>query len=191
MGSRLGGGSEAQSKALGAFAEALGIAFQIVDDVLNLRGFVDGLKTKGEDITAGKVPYPVAVAMSRLEKADRAELWEIVSSKPEDIEKLSSDPAAVRAFATAMGIRAKNDRIDASLIARFTDARGGMSSEIDARIEKLRETTNASRLPCAKLLTFLVVGICRCTKSLRDSGERSRALCLVRRALRSNWSGRS
>ncbi|CAB9510676.1 Heterodimeric geranylgeranyl pyrophosphate synthase large subunit [Seminavis robusta] len=95
MGSRLGGGSEAQSNGLAVFAEALGIAFQIVDDVLNLRGFVDGLKTKGEDITAGKVTYPVAVAMSRLKKEDRAKLWEYVSSKPEDIETIGKAVALI------------------------------------------------------------------------------------------------
>lgn len=88
MGCKLGGGSKHQSKGLSNYFEALGIAFQIVDDVLNLRGFLDGLKTRGEDITAGKVTYPVAKAMSRLEKADRAKLWEIVSSKPEDIETI-------------------------------------------------------------------------------------------------------
>lgn len=62
------------------------IISQIVDDVLNLRGFEGGLKTTGEDITAGKVTYPIAKAFSRLEKADRVKLWQIVSSKPEDLE---------------------------------------------------------------------------------------------------------
>ena len=84
MGATLGGGSPEQSKGLGDYFEALGIAFQIVDDSLNLKGFQDGLKSKGEDITAGKVTYPVAVAMSRLEKPQRKELWDIIKSKPED-----------------------------------------------------------------------------------------------------------
>ncbi|CAB9517706.1 Heterodimeric geranylgeranyl pyrophosphate synthase large subunit (Partial), partial [Seminavis robusta] len=95
IGAKLGGGSKAQSDALGDFFEALGIAFQIVDDVLNLRGFTDGLKTKGEDITAGKVTYPVAKAMCRLEKEDRAKLWEIVSSRPEDIETIGKAVALI------------------------------------------------------------------------------------------------
>lgn len=82
----LGGGSEVQVQGLGDYYEALGISFQIIDDTLNLRGFKDGLKTKGEDITAGKITYPVAKAMTRLEKADRARLWEIVSAKTTDLE---------------------------------------------------------------------------------------------------------
>ncbi|MEJ6695148.1 MAG: polyprenyl synthetase family protein [Chitinophagales bacterium] len=81
----LGGGSEIQVKGLGDYYEALGISFQIIDDTLNLRGFKDGLKTKGEDITSGKITYPVAKAMIRLDKLDRARLWEIVASKTDDV----------------------------------------------------------------------------------------------------------
>ncbi|CAB9506887.1 Heterodimeric geranylgeranyl pyrophosphate synthase large subunit [Seminavis robusta] len=95
MGCTLGGGSELQSKGLADYFEALGIAFQIVDDVLNLKGFRDGLKTMGEDITAGKVTYPIAKAMSRLEKEDRAKLWEIVSSRPEDTETIGEAVALI------------------------------------------------------------------------------------------------
>ncbi|MFT5828396.1 MAG: geranylgeranyl pyrophosphate synthase/predicted secreted hydrolase [Chitinophagales bacterium] len=85
VGVLLGSGSEVQIKALGDYYEALGISFQIIDDTLNLRGFKDGLKTKGEDITAGKITYPVAKAMTRLEKNDRARLWEIVKAKTDDL----------------------------------------------------------------------------------------------------------
>lgn len=95
MGCRLGGGSKKQSAALSSYYESLGIAFQIVDDVLNLKGFHDGLKTKGEDITAGKVTYPIAKAMGRLEKADRTRLWELVSSKPDDIETIGKAIALI------------------------------------------------------------------------------------------------
>lgn len=95
MGCKLGGGSKTQSKALSDYFEALGIAFQIVDDVLNLKGFRDGLKTKGEDITAGKVTYPIAKAMGRLEKQDRSKLWDLVSSKPEDIEIIGEAVALI------------------------------------------------------------------------------------------------
>lgn len=84
----LGGGTEIQIAGLGAYYEALGISFQIIDDTLNLRGFKDGLKTKGEDITAGKITYPVAKAMTRLEKTDRARLWEIVKSKTENLDEI-------------------------------------------------------------------------------------------------------
>merc|ERR1711968_41372 len=93
MGALAGGGSEAQIQAVGHYYESIGVAFQIMDDVLNLRGLYKGkadlddektlqrsesnsgntprkrrktLKTIGEDIMAGKVTIPIAKAMSIL-----------------------------------------------------------------------------------------------------------------------------
>ena len=78
----LGRGTREQADALSELFEAYGLAFQIIDDVLNLRGFNDNRKAHGEDITAGKVTAPVAKAMGRLSRQDRGELWAILSSKP-------------------------------------------------------------------------------------------------------------
>ena len=64
--------------------EAFGLAFQIIDDVLNLRGFDENRKNRGEDITEGKVTAPVAKAMGRLSREDRRDLWSILSGKPAD-----------------------------------------------------------------------------------------------------------
>lgn len=80
----VGGGTEEQADGLGHLFEAFGVAFQIIDDVLNLRGFEDNRKVHAEDITAGKITAPVAKAMGRLDRAGRARLWQIVSSKPAD-----------------------------------------------------------------------------------------------------------
>jgi geranylgeranyl pyrophosphate synthase len=84
MGAVVGGGTEAQIQAVGRYFDALGLAFQIVDDVLNLKGFKGDLKQKGEDISQGKVTLPVARALGRLDKDARIALWRDVSSKPED-----------------------------------------------------------------------------------------------------------
>jgi geranylgeranyl pyrophosphate synthase len=84
MGGIAGGGSRVQIEALGAYFDALGLAFQIVDDVLNLRGFKGELKTTGEDISHGKVTLPVARALGTLPLAERRALWATVSSKPTD-----------------------------------------------------------------------------------------------------------
>ncbi len=84
MGAVAGGGSEAQIEGVGRFFEGLGLAFQIIDDVLNLRGFSRGLKDVGEDITHGKVTLPVAKAIGRLPLAERTELWRMIASKPQD-----------------------------------------------------------------------------------------------------------
>ena len=89
IGALIGGASKEQIAGLGDYYEKLGISFQIIDDTLNLKGFKDNLKTKAEDITAGKITYPVAVAMAYLDKKDRKKLWDIVSSKTSDIGQLT------------------------------------------------------------------------------------------------------
>jgi geranylgeranyl pyrophosphate synthase/predicted secreted hydrolase len=90
MGGVAGGGSDAQIEELGAFFEAVGLAFQIVDDVLNLRGFQGDLKSRGEDIRHGKVTLPVAKAMSRLPLEGRRALWDAVRAKTSDAELVDS-----------------------------------------------------------------------------------------------------
>jgi geranylgeranyl pyrophosphate synthase len=89
IGAILGEGTEEQINALVNFFETLGVSFQVIDDVLNLKGFQDNLKTKAEDLTAGKITYPVAVAMAKMPKADRSKLWNIVRSKTDDIKMLN------------------------------------------------------------------------------------------------------
>jgi geranylgeranyl pyrophosphate synthase len=89
MGAIAGGGTDEQVEALGGFFEGLGLAFQIVDDVLNLRGFKGDLKSKGEDITQGKITLPVAKALSRLGLDERRALYEAVAKKPEDPKEVA------------------------------------------------------------------------------------------------------
>ncbi len=86
IGALLGDGTQEQIDGLGNYYEALGIAFQIIDDTLNLKGFEDNLKSKAEDITAGKITYPIAKAMGLINKQERRRLWEIVSLKTADLE---------------------------------------------------------------------------------------------------------
>ena len=84
MGAVAGGGSDEQIEAVGCFFESVGIAFQIMDDVLNLRGFKGDLKSRGEDISRGIVTYPIAKAVSRLELETRRNLWKTLKSKPDE-----------------------------------------------------------------------------------------------------------
>lgn len=93
MGALVGGGSEVQIEAIGRYYECIGIAFQIMDDVLNLRGLYSGkadksegneLKTLGEDITAGKVTIPVVKALRLLPKDTMRKMWATIKSKPSD-----------------------------------------------------------------------------------------------------------
>jgi len=93
MGAVAGGGTEAQIEAVGRFFESLGLAFQLVDDVLNLRGFKGELKATGEDIANGTITLPVAKAMSRLPEPERAWVWRTLQSKPKD-QKVVNDVVA-------------------------------------------------------------------------------------------------
>lgn len=89
IGGLLGDGTPEQIEGLGNYYEALGIAFQIIDDTLNIKGFKDHLKSHGEDITAGKITYPMAKAMAQLEKKDRKRLWDILSAQTTDLELIA------------------------------------------------------------------------------------------------------
>ncbi|HEY5923038.1 MAG TPA: polyprenyl synthetase family protein [Kofleriaceae bacterium] len=90
MGAVAGGGSDEQIAAVGEFFEAVGLAFQIMDDVLNLNGFKNNLKQRGEDISNGTVTLPIAIAMNRLPKDRREWLWETLQSKPTDTATIAA-----------------------------------------------------------------------------------------------------
>ncbi len=89
MGAIIGSGTPEQVRRMGDYFEKVGLAFQIMDDVLNLRGFPEGLKTRGEDIFCGKVTMPIAKAMSRLGLRRRRKLWKVLSAKPRDAVTVS------------------------------------------------------------------------------------------------------
>jgi geranylgeranyl pyrophosphate synthase len=89
IGALAGGGSLEQIEALGLYFEDIGLAFQIVDDVLNLRGFKGNWKSYGEDVTHGKITLPVARGMARLPASGRKWLYETLRTKPEDRETIA------------------------------------------------------------------------------------------------------
>ena len=58
-GAIMGGGSDADVRAVGEYGKQLGLAFQIVDDILDVEGDATHLgKTAGKDAKAGKPTYP-------------------------------------------------------------------------------------------------------------------------------------
>jgi geranylgeranyl pyrophosphate synthase/predicted secreted hydrolase len=82
---RLANGTPAQENALANLFEAYGLAFQIVDDVLNLRGFEGGLKNRAEDLAEGKITAPIAKAFGRLDREGRAVLWDTLETCTHDL----------------------------------------------------------------------------------------------------------
>ncbi|MFC1609313.1 polyprenyl synthetase family protein, partial [Myxococcota bacterium] len=94
MGAVAGNGTEEQIEALGTYFESVGLAFQIMDDVLNLRGFKRNLKTRGEDLSRGMVTLPVAKGVSRMGINRRRAFWAAVRAKPtnrNEVERLIAD----------------------------------------------------------------------------------------------------
>ena len=77
MGAVIAGASEKQVYALGNFAQSLGVAFQIQDDILNLKGTVG--KDFGEDITEGKLSLPAIRAINNAGQKEKERLVEILS----------------------------------------------------------------------------------------------------------------
>jgi geranylgeranyl pyrophosphate synthase len=60
------GGSEETIEAVDAFAADLGLAFQIVDDILDVESTAEALgKTAGKDIAAGKPTFPALYGLER------------------------------------------------------------------------------------------------------------------------------
>lgn len=90
MGGLIGGGKSEEIEALSSFLEAIGVAYQIVDDVLNLQGYENNLKDKGEDITAGKITMPVAKAMGLMPLNQREYVWQTLQTMPTDTAVIAS-----------------------------------------------------------------------------------------------------
>ena len=103
MGGVLGKVTEEQVDALGRFAETIGVAFQIQDDILNLVGeeFSKG-KGVGEDIHEGKRTIMVLHTLKNGNEADPKRLLEILNSHP-------TDETIIR---EAIGIITKNGSIE-------------------------------------------------------------------------------
>jgi len=65
-GAVMAGGTPAAVAAIADYASALGLAFQIVDDILDVAGATEDLgKTAGKDAAAGKPTYPALVGLER------------------------------------------------------------------------------------------------------------------------------
>ncbi|MCF4097846.1 polyprenyl synthetase family protein [Maritalea sp. P4.10X] len=71
VGAMAGGATEAQRKALKQYGAELGIAFQIVDDVLDYGGVSGTIgKNVGDDLREGKMTLPILHALQNANQAD-------------------------------------------------------------------------------------------------------------------------
>ncbi len=72
------------------FGLALGVCYQVIDDIHNFSRSPQWTKTAGEDIATGKLTYVIATALRKLDAAPRARLEQILCSN-----EMRSDPALV------------------------------------------------------------------------------------------------
>jgi octaprenyl-diphosphate synthase len=81
LGAHYAGAEEAWVEALAEFGRGLGIAFQIIDDLLDLSGDEETTgKSLGTDLEQRKATLPVIVALERADAGDRARLLELLQS---------------------------------------------------------------------------------------------------------------
>jgi octaprenyl-diphosphate synthase len=82
MGAILGGATAAQEEALGRYGHDLGMAFQIVDDVLDLTASEDILgKPVASDLREGKATMAVIHALERCTDAERGKIETILRDR--------------------------------------------------------------------------------------------------------------
>ncbi len=92
MGAVLANGDENTVEKLGRFAEAVGVAFQIQDDILDLTGkeFAEHKGGRGQDITEGKRTLMVIRTLKKADPHDKEKLLEILKMHTSD-QKLRED----------------------------------------------------------------------------------------------------
>jgi geranylgeranyl diphosphate synthase type II len=90
LGGLLGGASEAQLESLEAYGIATGLAFQIVDDLLDIEATSADLgKTAGKDVAQGKLTYPALLGV----EAARAEAGRLLAVAIDNADNIAG-PAA-------------------------------------------------------------------------------------------------
>lgn len=109
LGAILGNGTEKQAEALGRFAESIGIAFQIKDDILNIEGGLG--KEFGDDITEGKMSLPVIRTLSVASGTKRNELRRILERHTSDKEEIKTAIGIIRGCKSTEYSKGIADRI--------------------------------------------------------------------------------
>jgi geranylgeranyl diphosphate synthase type II len=85
-----------QLAAISAFGRALGLAFQVIDDILDVTQTSDKLgKSAGKDIAAQKATYPAVIGLEK----SRAEARRLTRQAHGALESLGENAAVLRALA--------------------------------------------------------------------------------------------
>ncbi len=100
-GARIGGADESQLGRLSAYAEAVGLAFQIIDDILDIEGEGDLGKERGNDERHGKSTYPGVAGIDE----SRKKASELTRQAVRALEGFDHRAEALRQIALWLGCR--------------------------------------------------------------------------------------
>jgi geranylgeranyl pyrophosphate synthase len=132
-------GSDELADALGAFARRIGLAFQMLDDVLDVSGPVERTgKSRGTDLLDGTVTLPFILARGREDELATFDLASL--SGPEQAEALCERISATGALAEARELAlAVVAEAKAALPAILPDGRSALLDLVaDAVVERYR-----------------------------------------------------
>ncbi|WFB11428.1 polyprenyl synthetase family protein [Streptomyces sp. LX-29] len=137
----VGGATAGQRAALGALGEAVGMAYQITDDVADLRGVANEegeTKRVAEDLHNAKVTFPLAYAVTRLPGPEAAALWERLRGGP--------DARAVRRIARTIEACGALDRCEQRAAGLVEEAWAAVAEELPATAaaRRLRHLADAT-----------------------------------------------
>jgi len=107
----LSGGSQKQEEIMGKFAEAIGIAFQIQDDILDIISSGEERKkfgkAAGNDIKEGKRTLMVIHALKNASESDKSRLIRILNSHTSDARQVDEAISIIRKYGSVDYARQK------------------------------------------------------------------------------------
>jgi geranylgeranyl pyrophosphate synthase len=104
MGAICGGADEAQLQALTTYGEAIGLMFQVIDDLLDVTATTEQLgKRAGKDQDKGKLTYPGLLGV----EASRAHVTELHDQALNALEPLGAAAEKLRELCRFMAVRTK------------------------------------------------------------------------------------
>lgn len=116
LGALYAGADAARVAALTRFGEGLGLAFQIVDDLLDYTGSAETGKLAGNDFQEGKVTLPLIRALAAADAATRAEMAALMSGDRESPEARAAVTALIeRQGGFASAAQAAREHVAAAL----------------------------------------------------------------------------
>jgi octaprenyl-diphosphate synthase len=140
LGAKYSGGDDSLVSALGVYGNAVGIAFQIADDYLDLWGEDDTVgKTLGTDIGQGKMTLPIIRVMATVSAEDRARIVRILKGPAEhrlDRIRPYLDQSDARQYTRSVAERFKNQATAALAVLDNTGAKESLLAIADFSVDR-------------------------------------------------------